>query len=185
MDDGGASACSIILFFFLLFIEAILTGFYKAIGLMNEKEIERRAEEEKDKKSILLNRIIVRSTIYVNSIQLITTLIELVMGCFFLPKWAAVFHEWISEISLMQEMSDVALKWTALVLATFFLMYVLLTFGILFPKKLAQKYPDAWAYRFIYPIQFLRTLLYPLTGIVAISANSFIRIFGLGNTVHL
>ena len=79
MDDGGASACSIILFFFLLFIEAILTGFYKAIGLMNEKEIERRAEEEKDKKSILLNRIIVRSTIYVNSIQLITTLIELVM----------------------------------------------------------------------------------------------------------
>ncbi len=55
MDDGGASACSIILFFFLLFIEAILTGFYKAIGLMNEKEIERRAEEEKDKKSILLN----------------------------------------------------------------------------------------------------------------------------------
>ena len=42
MDDGGALACSMILFLFLLFIEAILTGFNKAIGLMNEKEIERR-----------------------------------------------------------------------------------------------------------------------------------------------
>lgn len=88
MDDGGASACSMILFLVLLFIEAVLVGFNKAINLMNEKEIERRAEEEKDKKSILLRRIIERATIYVNSIQMITTLIELVMGYFFLPRWA-------------------------------------------------------------------------------------------------
>ena len=87
MDDGGASACSMIVFLLLLFVEAILTGFNKAIGLMNEKEIERRAEEEKDKKSILLSRIIERATIYVNSIQMITTLIELVMGYFFLSRW--------------------------------------------------------------------------------------------------
>ena len=35
-------------------MEAILYGFQKAISLMNEKEIERKAGEEKDKKSILL-----------------------------------------------------------------------------------------------------------------------------------
>ena len=182
MDDGGASACSIILFFGLLFIEAILTGFHKAINFMNEKEIERKATEEKDKKSILLNQIVVRSTIYVNSIQMINTLIELVMGCFFLPRWAAMFRIWLSELSFFKEISDFALGWIALILATVCLMYVLLTFGILFPKKIAQKYPDAWAYRFIYCIQFLRTALYPLTGIVAISANFMLRLFGLKNT---
>ena len=37
MDDGGASACSVILFLVLLFIEAVLVGFNKAINLMNEK----------------------------------------------------------------------------------------------------------------------------------------------------
>ena len=79
MDDGGASACSMILFLVLLFIEAVLVGFNKAISLMNEKEIERRAEEEKDRRSILLSRIVERATIYVNSIQMITTLNELVM----------------------------------------------------------------------------------------------------------
>ena len=67
MDDGGAAACTIILFFALLFIEAILYGFNKAIHLMNEKEIERKALEEKDKKSIALYQIIQRSTIYVHS----------------------------------------------------------------------------------------------------------------------
>ncbi len=181
MDDGGASACSMFIFFALLIIEAILTGFNKAIPILNEKEIERRAVEEKDKKSILLNRIIERSTIYVNSIQMITTLVELVMGYFFLPRWTAAFGRWLDRLALFQEMSDVARHWTALVLAAIALMYILLTFGILFPKKIAQKYPDAWAYRFIRPIQFLRTALYPLTGIIAVSANALLRVFGLRN----
>ena len=48
----------------------------------------------------------------------------------------------------------------------------------MFPKKLAQKYPDAWAYRFIRYVQFLRTALYPLTGIIAVSANAFLRLLG-------
>ena len=181
MDDGGASACSIFIFFALLTIEAILTGFNKAIPSLNEKEIERRAVEEKDKKSILLYRIIERSTIYVNSIQMITTLVELVMGYFFLPRWSAAFGRWLGQLVLFQGMSDLAQHWTALVLAAVVLMYILLTFGILFPKKIAQKYPDAWAYRFIRPIQFLRTALYPLTGIIAVSANALLRVFGLRN----
>ena len=178
MDDGGASACSMILFFLLLFIEAVLSGFGRAIYLMNDKEIARKAEEENDRKSLLLNRIIVHSTIYVNSIQMITTLIELVMGCFFLPRWAAQFRAWFLEWSLFQGVSETVSGVLALVVATVCLMYILLTFSILLPRKLAQKHPDVWAYRFIGYIQFLRTVLYPLTGIVAISANAFLRLLG-------
>lgn len=182
MDDGGASACSMIFFLVLLFVEAVLVGFNKAINLMNEKEIERRAEEEKDKRSILLSRIIERATIYVNSIQMITTLIELVMGYFFLPRWSALFRTGLAKVSFLQGADDVVLGWAGLILAAFLLMYVLLTFGILLPKKIAQKYPDAWAYCFIRHIQFLRTVLFPLTKIVAVSANGLLWIFGLRNT---
>ncbi len=182
MDDGGASACSMILFFALLFIEAVLVGFNKAINLMNEKEIERRAQEEKDKKSILLSRIIERSTVYVNSIQMITTLIELVMGYFFLPRWSRLFYTGLARVSFLQDVDDVLTGWAGLLLAAFLLMYVLLTFGILLPKKIAQKYPDAWAYCFIRHIQFMRTALYPLTKIVAASANGLLWICGLRNT---
>jgi len=182
MDDGGSSACSILFFLVLLFIEAVLVGFNKAISLMNEKEIERRAEEEKDRKSILLSRIVERATIYVNSIQMITTLIELVMGYFFLPRWTAVIRRELVKLSFLQEAGGGAVGWTALILAAFLLMYVQLTFGILLPKKIAQKYPDAWAYCFIRHIQFLRTALYPLTKIVAVSANGLLMLFGLRNT---
>lgn len=179
MDDGGASAFSVILFFLLLSIEAVLTGFNKAIHLMNEKEIERKAHDEKDKKSIFLYEISLRATIYVNSIQLIITLIELTMGCFFLPRWTTFFAGRLSGFSFVSEFIK---GWLALIIATFCLMYILLTFGILLPKKLAQKHPDAWAYRFIGYIRFLRTVLYPFTGIIAVSANAFLRLLGFRNS---
>ena len=182
MDDGGAAACTIVLFFALLLIEAVLYGFNKAICLMNEKEIERKAEEEKDKKSVALYEIIKRSTIYVNSIQMITTLIDLVMGCFYLPIWIRCFTGWLKKLSFLRQTSDAGVHNIAVILATVCLMYVLLTFGTLLPRKLAQKYPDAWAYFFIGHIVRLKTVLYPLTGIVAVSTNLLLRMLGLRTT---
>lgn len=178
MDDGDASAFRIILFLALLLTEAVLTGFNKAIHLMNGKEIERKAEEENDKKSILLQRVMLHAAVYINSIQMITTLIDIIMGCFFLPRWTASFAGWLSELSFMSGSSEHLIRRIALIMAAFCLMYILLTFGVLFPKKLAQRSPDAWAYRFIRPVQFLRTALYPLTGLVAVSANAFLRLLG-------
>lgn len=178
MDDGGTSVFIIIVFFVLLLFEAILYGFQKAIGLMNEKEIERKAEEEKDKKSILLFEIIKRSTIYVNSIQLIITLIDLVMGYLYLPIWTGKFQDWLGQVSFLKNLGETGTHILAVVVATICLLYILLTFGTLFPKKLAQRSPDAWAYRFIRFIQILRTVLYPVTGIVAKSANGMLMLLG-------
>ncbi|MBE5876226.1 MAG: HlyC/CorC family transporter [Lachnospiraceae bacterium] len=175
MDDG-ASASIIILFFALLLFDAILFGFSKALHLMNDKEIERRAEEEKDKKSILLDAIAKRSTIHDNSIQMIITLINLVMGYFYLPIWADFFEELLVPLQLLEE---TGCHYLAVLIAVVCLMYVVLTFGILIPKKLAQKYPDQWAYFFVKFIHFLRTVLYPLTWVVAVSANLILTIFRL------
>ena len=181
MDDGGISASNIILFLFLLSIQAILIGFGKAINLMNEKEIERKAKEENDKKSILLNNIAIRSTIHVNSIQMITTLIEVMMGYLFIPKWTSALRVFFTNVSWFENISVQYVYMISLVASIVILLYLMLTLGILLPKKLAQRYPDAWAYAFVSYIQFLRTLLYPLTGIVAISANILLNILGFRN----
>ncbi len=181
MDDGGTSVCIIVIFFVLLLIEAVLYGFQRAIVLMNEKEIERKAQEEKDKKSILLYGIVRRATIYVNSIQMIITLIDLVMGYLYLPIWTSKLQGWLGQIDFIKSIGTIGQHAIALVLATICLMYILLTFGTLFPKKLAQRYPDGWAYTFIGFIQFLRTLLYPVTGIIAMSANGMLRLLGFKN----
>lgn len=182
MDDGGSSAYIIVMFFLLLLFEAILFGFHKAIYFVNENEIERKALEEKDRKSVLLYKIVERSTIYVNSIQLIVSLIDIIMGYFYLSIWKKKFLMWLSGFAFFQKSSNEFLQWSALILACVCLMYVMLTFGILLPKKLAQKYPDQWAYFFVYPIRFIEIILYPLTWIVAFSAKVIFRILGLANS---
>ena len=179
MGDSGASSCIIVLFFVLLLIEAILFGFERAMHLMNEKEIERKATEEKDKKSIYLYEIIQRSTVYSNSIQMIITLIHVVMGCLYLPIWTDKFSQWLVKISFFKEFSEQGIRIIALVLASVCLMYIILTFATLLPKKLAQKSPDAWGYTFIRYMHVMKIMLYPLTGIVAKSTNGLLTVLGL------
>lgn len=79
MDDDGPTA-SIIFFLVLLLIDVFFYGFGAAISSLNEAEVERRAEEEKDKKSVRLRKIIGNPTEYVNTVQLITTLVNFING---------------------------------------------------------------------------------------------------------
>lgn len=182
MDDGVASVCIIILFFVLLFIEAVLFGFDKAIHLINEKEVERKAIEEQDKKSTYLYEIIQRSTVYTNSIQMVITLIHVVMGCLYLPLWTSHFAEGFSKLSFMKNWSESGIRVLSLIIAAMCLMYIILTFATLLPKKLAQKWPDSWGYVFIGYIRFMKTLLYPLTGVIAVSTNFLLTLMGLRNS---
>ena len=79
MDDDGPTA-SIIFFVVLLLIDVFFYGFGAALSSLNEKEIERRAEEEKDRKSIRLKTILGSPAEYDNTVQLITTLINVIIG---------------------------------------------------------------------------------------------------------
>ena len=47
------------------------------------------------------------------------------------------------------------------------------------PKRLAAKYPEKWAYVCINPVYYITKLLKPFTGLIAISAKGFLRLFGV------
>ncbi len=79
MDDSGPGA-NIVLYFVLLLVDVFFYGFGSALGALNRKEVERRAEEEKDKKSVRLNSILGNPTEYENTVELATTLVNVIMG---------------------------------------------------------------------------------------------------------
>ena len=86
MDDDGPTA-SMILFMVLIFIDVFFYGFGAAILELNGKDIEKRAKEDKDKKSLRLSEIIEHPAGYVNTVQMIVTLINIIMGGFYLGIW--------------------------------------------------------------------------------------------------
>lgn len=191
MDDGGPTA-SIILFILLILIDMFFYGFGAAIHGLNAKDIEKRAKEEKDRKSRRLAEIIEDPAGYVNTVQLVVTLIHIIMGGFYLGIWlrgirrlmegymsqntaGAVPEGMTGGIAGGVEIAGVV----SLVLTVVILLYILLTFGVLLPKKVAARYPDKWAYMCIGPVYCIVKALSPFTGLVTVSTNGILRLFGI------
>lgn len=183
MDDGGPTA-SMILFAVLILTDMFFYGFGSAINSLNIKDIERKAREENDKKSRRLAAIIEEPAKYVNMVQLIVTLINIVMGSFYLGIWIRGMRRLLEIYVKPDSPEAVAIGAgitgaVTLVFAVAVLTYILLTFGVLLPKKLAARYPEKWAYICINPVYYVMKALSPFTGLVTVSVNGILRLFGM------
>ena len=187
MDDGRPTA-SIIFYVALLLIDMFFYGFGSAVNSLNEKEIERRAEEDReghsrDKKSIRLQAIIGNPVKYVNTVQLITTLINIVIGMVHLRLLLSALSKGIQllmENSLkLEEIPSGLILTVSAVLSAFLLLYITLTIGVLLPKKMGARAPERWAYLCITPVFFLTKLFAPFTGLVNLTTNAILRLFGI------
>ncbi len=166
MNDGGITV-SYVFFGGLLLLESFLFGFDSGLNGLSFKEISEKSEEG-DKKARRLRDILLKPQIYNNTFQLIITLIHLIMGGFFL----------IRVIAFGRRLASVPSPVIPL-LATAGLMYILLTFGMLIPRKLAAKKPDQWAWAGVNVVTVLMIILRPLTGLVGITAKGLLWIAGI------
>lgn len=182
MDDGGPTA-SIIFFVVLLLIDVFFYGFGAALDSLNEKEIERRADEEKDRRAVKLKTILNNPTGYINTVELITTLINVIIGAVHLGillRGISGGLQFVAEHQLKLEgaPTEVIIA-IAAVLSTLLLLYITLTLGVLLPKKIAARVPERWAYVCITPVYFVTKLLSPFTGLVSVTSNAILRMFGI------
>lgn len=182
MDDDGPTA-SMMIFIVLLFVDMFFYGFGAAITALNAKEIERRAQEDKDRKSLRLEKIIRNPIEYVNTVQLITTLINVVLGAVHLGIMLRAMSRWLSALTERQLKLDwvpaEAILILAAVLSTLLLLYIVLTLGVLLPKKVAARVPERWAYACITPVYFVTRILSPFTGLVTVTTRAILRLFGI------
>lgn len=183
MDDNGPTA-SIILFVILLIIDMIFYGFGAAIQQLNSKDIDKKAEEEKNVKAKRLSKIIHNPFSYVNTVQVVVTMINLIMGGFYLRTWQGVFQNMVKY--QMQNDINSALHTglefignISFLLTTFLLMLVIITFGVLLPKRFALKYPEKWANALITPIYFTDKILHPLNWLIKAVTSLILRLFGI------
>lgn len=182
MDDDGPTA-SIILFVALLLIDVFFYGFGAALDLLNEKEVIRRADEEKNKKAIKLKKIISSPAEYVNAVQMITTLVNVIIGAVHLGILLRAISDGLEYVAGRQlkitGLPTEAAVTVSAVLSTLLLLYITLTLGVLLPKRIATRIPDKWAYACIGPVYFMTKLLSPFTGFVTMTANGVLRLFGI------
>lgn len=182
MDDDGPTAS--IIFALLLLIDIFFYGFGAAVNSLNQKEVERRAEEEKDRKSVRLKKIIGSPTEYVNTVQMITTLINVIIGAVHLEILLRTVQgglTFLAENKLkLHGIPEEVIVTLAAVFSTIILLYITLTVGVLLPKKIAARIPEKWAYACITPVFYVTKFFAPFTGLVTVTVKGILKLFGAG-----
>lgn len=180
MQDAAAAG-SILLFVVLLAIDFVFYGFGSALQNLNTNELESRWKQNGDRSSKRLLQMAQNPTRYVNTVQFVVTLIHIVMGGFFL----GILKSWMDrllELAVGSRLEDHTLLWLhilSIVAAGFLLIYILLLFGVLIPKKIASRYPEKWAYFGIHFTYYICLIFIPVTGLINQSANVILRLFGM------
>lgn len=182
MDDGSPMAGCMI-FLMLLLIDALFYGFGAAVKELSAKELSEQVEKTGSKKAKRLYQIAVRPEQYINTVQLVVTLINLVMGAFFLRVLSTVvgrlIEKGIFEKFAGTVIAPAVVSVTGLILAGGALLYILLTFGVLLPKRLGARYAEPWAYTCINLIYDITKIFSPVTGLVSVTAKGVLRLVGI------
>ena len=156
MEDDGPTAS--ITFLILLLINLCIYGFSTAMEYVNEKDVQKKAEEDKDKNSIRLLKCLDGAKEYKNMMQLVLLFIHVFMGYFCISRWNPEL---------------------CTVLVFMILLYAVMIFGILVPRKLAKTWPEKWAYAGIAILWPIYILLKPIIWIIRKSAYIVLILFGI------
>lgn len=170
-----------IIFIVLILVDALFYGFASAIQCVSKSNIEKRAEEDKDPKSIILNKMIDNPTNFINTIQVIVNTVSILAGIFQVEIFSRAFLNWFvskSSIPAGYEISMLVRIGTQIAIFII-IVFLLLTFGILVPKKLGQKYSEGFAYSLVKLMNLVVILFTPLTFVINKATNATCRIFGV------
>lgn len=174
-DDGGPTAT--IIFILLIVTDLFFYGFGAALRQLSPKELEQSAGEG-DKRAGKLLAIVNSPYRYVNTVQVIMTLVNLTMGSVYLGLWRERIRLWLLNLA-GGRLSQSLLEGASVLLAGLALLYILLTFGVLLPKKIAARYARRWAFSCVPVIGAVTVLLRPLTWLISASCDLVLRLFGV------
>ncbi len=171
-----------IILLLLLLIDMFYYAFHATLDQLNIKEITEKAEEKKERRSIRLLQINDRPAIYVNTFHLMVTMVHILIGWIYMEYWTGkvqnllqIFAEEILKLHITPQILAVI----ATVLTFALVLYILLTFGVLLPRKLVLGNPTRWAYRLVDLIYIISRILAPITGLIYWTTKGVLILFGL------
>lgn len=190
MDDGN-SPVSLIVLIGVILLEAVFYGFGAAIQNVNEGKLEEEAQNGSSK-AVRLLRIVTKPGRFVHTIQVTTHLAGIVTGVFILPVLVQTVAGHFSRFFNPGPLGTAAYKglswyadpywWKMAALAVVVaavLVVLIVSFGILIPKRLAAKSPERWGYRMLPVVLAAAVILLPLTKLISGAASLVLKRFGL------
>lgn len=162
-----------IIILILVVLNAVITAAETAFGLVNENNVRKKAEDG-DKKAGLLVKFIDRPGSYINVIELLLTVVNIVIGISY------VFTLYPSIRKLAENETNTV--WAALpvngwvLLFTVLITFFVVLFNTLLPRRMAFKNPETTAFRYVGLIHSLTVLFSPILWLFMKVTNLFLRL---------
>lgn len=174
MDDGYWPF-SILIFLGFILIDGMLYGFGAAIQHVNVGNLERAAKEGDGRAARLLS-VISKPSPFIGTVQIVTNLIGLLSGAVIVGQAGRLFRAAVHRAGGTGEAASVLATAAAAVV----LLALLISFGIVIPKRCALKKPEAWAYRCAGPAAAAVTVFKPFAWLVAGLSWLVLKPMGIG-----
>lgn len=165
------------IFFTFIVLNAIMYSYGEALKNVNENELEKKIEDGSKKAERIL-KLIEKPDKFVNTIQAMTTAIALFVGFLQMNTYASVINDWAFETFGTILRTEALLVISNVVLGLY-LGILLLSVGMIVPKKIGAKYADVVAYKMYYIANFFMIVLTPVTAVVTFFGNVILRLFGI------
>lgn len=175
MDDSPLY--SLVVFLIFILINALMYAFGEAVRMLNESEVEKHAEEG-SRKAVKLKKIINKPDKFIATVHLITCVTVTIVGFFQLKSYALKCQVWLVDI-MKGALIDEIIYIMAYLMVAFYLIILIISLGIIVPKKLGAKYSDKCARMLVGPVSFVMKLLTPFTAVAEFFAGLILRIIGI------
>ena len=186
MDDSSGPLWALIFFVLFIIINGVLYGFGSAVQKVSESDIEKRAKEEGDKKSLWLLKAMNHPVPIVNTILTTATLLSILTGYIGIsgisPYVYAVCRQ-LAGLTGVEIPSGIIMAVSILVVVIFALI-LLVSLGVVSAKKIFSSNPDRWVYRTAGIVRFFVGLFRPLTFVILKLSNGVVRLFGVDPHRH-
>ena len=175
MDDSPLY--SLILFIIFVVINALLYAFGDAVRMLNESDVEKNAEAG-DKKSIKIKRIIDKPDKFISTVHMVTCVTVALVGFFHLEEYSTKCQGFfINHIGAY--VTDVFIAVVSYLLVALYLLFLIISLGILVPKRLGAKYSGGCARSLVGFVTLVMSVLTPFTALTTLFANIVLKIFGI------
>ncbi|SCP95160.1 putative hemolysin [Anaerobium acetethylicum] len=176
MAEGGSLVDGITFLIILTALDAIMFGFGAAAQSISEMEVSLKAQEG-DRKSLRLLRFIENPSYLIAAVHTISMLTGITAGMFTVTGirgfLAGLMIRGIPAINT--NVSDAV----SLVLAVFSVMFIMLAFGVLIPKRIGIKRCNQLAYFLVSPVNFIIVLFSPFIWLVVKFGENVVSVFGI------
>lgn len=166
----------IILLIILIILNAIFASAEIAVLSTSEMKL-RILAEQGDKRAKKLLFLTEQPSRFLATIQVAITLAGLLQSAFAAENFAQPFVAWLVRLGV--PIAPSVLKSICIVFITLILAYFTLVFGELVPKRVAMKKAESMALRMAGLLYFVSKAFAPLVGLLTVSTNLVLRIFGM------